>query len=71
LYPAENLPLQYRHEREQRQKYEKERDDVKQTRRNLDNPAGAGRQPRKQPLLYTNKDLINRFAHVGMKKTVN
>jgi hypothetical protein len=71
LYPAENLPLQHRHQREQRQKYSEEREDINQTRRDLDNPARCGCQPREQPMLGVNEDLVDRLAHVGMKKTVN
>src|SRR5947207_6248385 len=35
LYPAENLPFQYRHQREQRQKYSEQRENINETRRDL------------------------------------
>ena len=71
LNPTENLPLQHRHKCEQAQKYCEECENIDQTRRNLNNPARGGRQPRQQPMLYINKDLIGKLAHVAMKKTVN
>jgi len=71
LYPAENLSLQHRHEREERQKYSEERENINQTRHDLDNPARCGGQPCQQPMLGVNEDLVDRLAHVGMKKTVN
>ena len=71
LDPPENFPLQHRDEREERQEHAEDRENIDQTRSDLNNPARRARKPRQEPLLCNNKDLINRLAHVGMKKTVN
>jgi hypothetical protein len=59
LHPAEDLPFQHRHQREQRQEYSKQRANIEQTGRDLNNPAGRAREPRQQPLLRDNENLVN------------
>src|SRR5205823_6311382 len=58
-------------DRKRRQKYSEQRENINQTRRDLDNPARRGCQPCQQTMLGVNEDLVDRLAHVGMKKTVN
>ena len=41
LYPPENLPLQHRHERKEREKHGEQRENVNQARCDLDKPVGA------------------------------
>jgi hypothetical protein len=65
LHPCKNFSFQHRDEREKCEEYSEQHENIDQTRYHLNHPSGQPRQPRKQPLLCVEEDLVDRLAHPG------
>ena len=65
LYPCENFSLQHREQREKRQEYSEQRQDINQARHHLSCPVRPPCQPRKQPVLCVHENLIDGLNHPG------
>ena len=66
LYPPKNFPLQHGNEREERQEHTEQRENVDETRTDLNQPIRRMCQWREQPLLCVDENLIDGVAaHVG------
>jgi hypothetical protein len=64
LYPPEDFPFQYGHERKKCEEHSQQRKNIDQTRRNLHQPIGRMRHRGKQRLLSPDKYLIERIRHL-------
>ena len=69
LDAGENFSLQQRHESEEGEKDDEERDDIEQAGGNLPDPVGRAGEQRQEPLLSNHENLVEKTAHVAMKKS--
>ena len=69
LDAGENFSLKQRHESEEGEKDNEQRDDVEQAGGNLPNPVRRAGEQRQEPLLSNHENLVEKTAHVAMKKS--
>ena len=69
LDAGENFSLQHRDEGEEGEKDSEERDDIEQAGDDLPDPVRRTGEQREEPLLSNHENLVEKTAHVAMKKS--